>query len=444
MPTNLHEVIDWLWQQAQSNQFLTGGFVLGALGCIAAYLRNFPRQIYEWCKRRVFIDFEIPMTDEAFYWFNDWLAAQPYTHKRARRLSVRTTSRTSGPRNPQDAEHQLAVWSDGPDSQHVHMPEIVLSPAPGRHVLWFKRHLLVVDRERQEKDAGTSLADSSHYAREKYDVSVMAWDRNIIKEILAEARKAYYPPGERRVRVCVHNGDSWRHSSRRPRAINSVIWPEGQMENLIADATKFISAEQWYVDLGIPYRRGYLLKGPPGNGKSSGVIALASHLGMSIYIVNLGERYLSDATLQRLLSDVDRRSIVLIEDVDCAFADRENDDKTNELTFSGVLNAIDGVAASEGRLLFLTTNHPEKLDPALIRDGRCDMQLEIGNATPDQAERMFMRFFPNAHIHGNTFEQLVADGTYSMAQIQGHLLKHRRDPWEAIQAFESEQERNRG
>ena len=64
------------------------------------------------------------------------------------------------------------------------------------------------------------------------------------------------------------------------------------------------------------------------------------------------------------------------------------------VTFSGLLNAVDGVASQEGRLLFLTTNHIERLDPALIRPGRCDVHVKFDYATHDQIQRMFTAFFP--------------------------------------------------
>jgi mitochondrial chaperone BCS1 len=63
------------------------------------------------------------------------------------------------------------------------------------------------------------------------------------------------------------------------------------------------------------------------------------------------------------------------------------------VTFSGFLNALDGVASGEERIVFMTTNHPERLDPALIRPGRVDLQVLIDDASPEQARRLFTRFY---------------------------------------------------
>jgi len=68
------------------------------------------------------------------------------------------------------------------------------------------------------------------------------------------------------------------------------------------------------------------------------------------------------------------------------------------VSFSGLLNALDGVASQQGRVTFMTTNHIENLDPALIRPGRCDVVVEIPHATPSQIRRMFRRFFPKAEV----------------------------------------------
>lgn len=98
----------------------------------------------------------------------------------------------------------------------------------------------------------------------------------------------------------------------------------------------------------------------------------------------------------RALNDAPPRSIILLEDVDGIFVQRDavNQDEKRGVSFSGLLNALDGVRSQEGRLLFMTTNHRERLDPALIRPGRCDLQIELKNASYSMVERLFLKFFP--------------------------------------------------
>ncbi|KAG1789968.1 P-loop containing nucleoside triphosphate hydrolase protein [Suillus plorans] len=126
------------------------------------------------------------------------------------------------------------------------------------------------------------------------------------------------------------------------------------------------------------------------SGKTSLIHSLAGELGLDIYVVSLSSKGMSDNTLTTLMGHVPSRYILLLEDLDAAFTRSVSHDasstgaptasNTNStttetsdgstLSLSGLLNSLDGVAAAEGRLLFATTNHIERLDPALSRPGR--------------------------------------------------------------------------
>jgi hypothetical protein len=119
-------------------------------------------------------------------------------------------------------------------------------------------------------------------------------------------------------------------------------------------------------------------------------------------------------------------SLVLIEDIDCVFVERKaTEDKQNKLTFSGLLNALDGVAAGEGRVLFTTTNHIERLDPALIRPGRIDRKEWIGNADRSQLRRLFVRFFGDEDpTMADYFADSLPADTVPMSAVQTHLVRY--------------------
>jgi chaperone BCS1 len=130
---------------------------------------------------------------------------------------------------------------------------------------------------------------------------------------------------------------------RRKRPLNSVILDKGIMENLINDVDHFLSRPNWYIDRGIPYRRGYLLYGPPGSGKTSAITALAGficsnfvdiiikcflilgHFDLSISTLNLSQGTMTDDRLQQLLSNAPEESIILLEDIDAATVGRHYD-----------------------------------------------------------------------------------------------------------------------
>ena len=167
----------------------------------------------------------------------------------------------------------------------------------------------------------------------------------------------------------------------------SIITQNNIKQDIRNDIKKFRDSSISYKDLGIPYKRGYLLYGPPGTGKSSLVYGLAGELGLSICVLTLSDRDLSDDELMNRLVSAPKNSIILLEDIDVALPsdkrkteleveNRRNKQANNfnfysgSLTLSGVLNSIDGVATADSQILIMTTNHKENLDPALIRPGR--------------------------------------------------------------------------
>ena len=208
-----------------------------------------------------------------------------------------------------------------------------------------------------------------------------------------------------------------------------------------------MKSKQWYADRGvslilllmhlpltlssgIPFRRGYLLYGAPGSGKTSIIHSLAGELGLDIYIISLSKTGLDDNTLNSLIVSLPEHCIAIMEDIDAAFThgltrDTELEDprnrdprrrgrhgsgddfddyqekggrspseaKDSRITLSGLLNALDGVSAQEGRLLFATTNRYQSLDPALIRPGRMDIHVEFRLASRHQAKELYKRFY---------------------------------------------------
>ena len=156
------------------------------------------------------------------------------------------------------------------------------------------------------------------------------------------------------------------------------------------------------------------------------------------------------------LADAPEDSIILLEDVDAAFASRDdekdqnnNNDNVayqgiNRLTLSGLLNAIDGVTSTEGRLMFMTTNYPERLDPALIRPGRVDAKHYIGYCCGDpnngtdniQVKSMFKRFYPEADeesVDKFTEDVIALNVPISAAELQGFFMFYKGNSQLAIE-----------
>ena len=141
-----------------------------------------------------------------------------------------------------------------------------------------------------------------------------------------------------------------------------------------------------------------------------------------------------DGNRAALMADSEETRLRLIEDIDAVFTARENGDRATGVSFSGLLNAIDGVAAQEGRALFMTTNHVEQLDPALTRAGRADVHVELGLVGPAAARTLFLRFFPSEDVQADRFAASLGEGRFAPAALQGWLLSNATDASAAASA----------
>lgn len=191
------------------------------------------------------------------------------------------------------------------------------------------------------------------------------------------------------------------------------------LENdLFSDLDRFLGNRELYSQRGIPWRRGYLFYGPPGTGKTSLVQAIASHYDRQLVSLTLTD--MDDSALLRAWSEISANCVIVLEDVDSVFEGRK---ALGKLSFSALLNSLDGVGAVEGSITILTTNHRERLDPALIRPGRCDREFELGYLTPASCARMFDRFFADSELAEQVAAQL-GDRLVAPAVWQSYLQRY--------------------
>jgi len=222
------------------------------------------------------------------------------------------------------------------------------------------------------------------------------------------------------------------------RPLDSVILPEDIKLSLLQDIDEFVSPEtfQWYRTHGIPYKRSYLLYGPPGSGKSSVIQAIAGKYKRNLCFVQPLNPAFTDDAFTSCVQCAPQRALIVLEDVDAYFfKDRSSQHKTCPLTFSGLLNGLDGVGSAEGQIFILTTNFIDRLDDALIRSGRVDRKIEFPSVNPFLARQMFLTFYPNDEDHANNFMESLTkliEGaekpTLCMADLQQHFITHRKNP----------------
>lgn len=199
--------------------------------------------------------------------------------------------------------------------------------------------------------------------------------------------------GSTTTKVNLFKKGSWQFLNiRSKRDINTVFWDKSKKEDLLNDINTFLYSKEKYIKQGIPYKRSYLFYGEPGTGKTSMAFALASHFNLNLSILNLSTVE-DDNQLLEAFSTVPNKSILLLEDIDLIFQRLASDKKPNEknlITFSGILNCLDGVSFKENLITILTTNHIDRLDSAVLRDGRIDRKIEVAKLNKDSALEMII------------------------------------------------------
>ncbi|UZJ54888.1 hypothetical protein CBS101457_004208 [Exobasidium rhododendri] len=458
--------IERLKELLQSQQF-KDGIKLFAIGAAVSTSKSIADAVWAALKRVFVADATFRGRDEAYRWMMLYMTTHANFQKspRAVEVSARPSLLIDYEANSRGllSEGEIqATWTDvqGKDTEEKAALKkekqdatesdhqtggigVHFFPAPGEamHFVYHGTHFWA-KRERQ-------LVGDTEWD-ETITLSFLSLSTTPLRRLIKHARQKYQE--HVRGRVAIHRVDrygNWTSSSGiSKRSADSVHLPGTMKEELLQDAKSFISLQtrRWYMDRGIPYRRGYLFYGPPGSGKSSLCHVLASVIEQPIYVLNLSASSMGDAEFLERMSEIPSRCIVLIEDVDAAFVQREasSDEvgKKATISFSALLNAIDGVGASEGRLLCITTNYIDRLDKALIRPGRVDKRFAFSNATKGQAKAIFLRWYTPAFktdshysdvmAKADIFANLIPEDLASVASLQGFLLSCGTDYQKAV------------
>lgn len=378
------------------SSFLVSAALLGVVGVVAAALRKLPGHLGQILLRRACVTVILDSRSELFRWVLDWFDAGDYS-KVARVISV--ASRQSG------------------DDDSIRRSRTSISPGPGIHLFSWEGRWIVLIRE----------LTTGHQIIEVIRLYMFSRDRAVVDRLVQEVSEAAARATENA--TVVYGIDRWAENWQKVvvkprRDLGTVVLDQDLEADLLGDLERFLGGEERYLRRGVPWRRGYLLCGPPGTGKTSLIFALSGRLRLNICALSLADGRLTDHGLVNLLHQTPLRSIVLIEDIDAYFSSRDSKQSSQRVSFSGLLNALDGVASQEGRVLFITTNHPELLDLALMRPGRIDRCLALGRASRYQARRLFLNFFPNQTELADRFADEVTEGIHTPAEIQRHLQCH--------------------
>ncbi|KAI9459022.1 P-loop containing nucleoside triphosphate hydrolase protein [Russula earlei] len=418
MPSSFSSLITFIYSFSALRDYLK----LIVLGGALDTLRRLYAASYHGFIDRLFVTATFDSEDFSFQWMMFWLSSLPQ-FRQFRDFTVSTSSFCL-------EDESLECDSDVDEEMRRRTRPVRYLPSySSSYKMWYKGRYMTITRSKEESRWWTD--------KSTLEITIFTRDRSVLDSLIMEARQKWMSARSDKIDIFASEGftDDWKHVASRPkRPLNSIVLDEGLKELVLEDARDFLKSKQWYADRGIPFRRGYLLYGAPGSGKTSIIHSLAGELGLDIYIISLSKNGLDDSTLNSLISSLPEQCIAIMEDIDAAFThgltrdtagtelenprnrnpsrqgrddpeDRSNDRQgqgrgqgpgespASRITLSGLLNALDGISAQEGRLLFATTNRYHSLDPALTRPGRMDLHVEFRLASRYQARELYERFY---------------------------------------------------
>ena len=220
----------------------------------------------------------------------------------------------------------------------------------------------------------------------------------------------------------------WETVEKRNNRKISTVYLGGKEYEVLDELKQFLSdeTEKEYNDLGIPYKYNVLFHGYPGTGKTTLIYSIASELGMDIALLPFTCK-MTDVDFMRAMRRIPNNTLLVLEDIDTLFeARKKHDENKNNISFSGLLNSLDGIAHIDKQIIFMTTNCFMVLDKALVRPGRIDMNIEFKYANKKQIKTMFQKFLPTQKDKFDLFYEEIRNINVTTAMLQQFLFSNRK------------------
>lgn len=400
--------MNWIQDILTESPFVQGGLALMIAGWLGYQARALPMRVFEVARERLTRVIEIR---EQHPLYDAWLA-----------FLTESACRRGGPRTL-EVRAVMEEYTQRASTAHY---------AAGSDSFWSRicGRWCRVTVQRESSGAGGAELVRKFIIR----VEVIFGSRDDLVRMLEAVKvRANVVENRQLVDLCNKYGSSSTITLPK-RDPSTLCLPKGFFERLETRVREFAESRDDYERLGIPWRLGILLHGFPGTGKTSIAHTLASTLDRRLAVIPLADLR-ADEDLFSAFEGVKDESIVLIEDVDCAFHQRESEDAEG-ITFSGFLNCIDGVIAPQnGRVLVMSTNHIDRLDPALVRPGRADIKVEVPLLSAEAATDYVDRLFAHVSDRHDIVQEVMELEQASSAVLINRLM---REQWRRRSGTQSE------
>ena len=256
-------------------------------------------------------------------------------------------------------------------------------------------------------------------------------DKELLEEFFSAASKYYIDnvldksKEENKTTIYIWD-DFWETMEKRRKRELATVYLGGKEIEIYNKINNFLSEDtmKLYTKLGMPYKYNILFHGHPGTGKTSLIYSLASELNMDVALIHF-TKDMTDIEFMRSMRRVPSNTIVVLEDIDVLFEVRKkNDEFKCGISFSGLLNSLDGIAHVDKQIIVMTTNCKMVLDKALTRPGRIDLDVEFKYSTKKQIKTMFEKFIPNQSSKFGDFYKKIKNLNLTTAILQQYLFSN--------------------
>jgi mitochondrial chaperone BCS1 len=376
----------------QQNAFAQGGLLIGAVGFLVAFCRQLPAILYRFVRQALVVSIEIEgATGSSFYKNRILRNISEY-----RRQIFNQKLETDFVYNEKDDRYKTGV-------------RVGIGDFYAKKDFWMK-----IIRIRQTEKV---------QLYEFVFIETFFWNKNKLIKLIDQLMNT----DEKTNNIYINDdsGEWEKKSVFRGKSWDGIVLQPGVKEKIMSDLNNFIEEREWFVSKSAPHQRGYCFWGAPGTGKTSIASAIATTLNKGVYILHLS-KLMTDKNLAELMNNVN--GVVLIEDIDAVLNGRKVLINEAHWTFSGLLNAINGVNPdTKTRIIVMTSNHPENLDPALLRPGRIDQVIKIDGIGKEQAVELFRVFHSeNLEIEAG-IREAVGDRLVQPVILREVFINQKRD-----------------